>query len=315
MSSGICSVPKEILLNNLHELVSHENTEMRILWANRMACERGGMSLDDIVGGFCYEVWAGRTMPCPGCPVQSAMKTGKPHTREVFDKNGKAWLIHGYPIREADGQITSGMEIALDITDQKRAEKRLKQYRDRLEELVERRTCDLSKTNAWLRKEMEERILAEKALKIRERELEEKSMYLEETNIALKVLLEQREKDRQELEENVLTNVRKSLLPYLEKLKYAGSSQDRETYFKILESGMKQIVSPFFRNMALTQFNMTPKELEIAHLVREGKSTKEIAQLLSLSPRTIDLHRLNIRRKLGLTSKKSNLRSILLSHS
>ena len=315
MSSETCSVPKEILLNNLHELVSHENMDMQILWANRMACERGRMALDEIVGCFCYEVWAGRTTPCPDCPVQSAMKTGKPHTREVFDKNGKAWLIHGYPVRDPQGRISSGMEIALDITELKNAEKSLQQYRDHLEELVEQRTRDLSRTNAQLLQEMEERVCAEKALKIRERELEEKSKYLEETNIALKVLLEQREKDRQELEENVLTNIRKSLLPYLEKLKHTSSSPEQDTYLNIMESGMKQIASPFFRNMGLTQFNMTPKELEVAHLVREGKSTKEIAQLLSLSPRTIDLHRLNIRRKLKLTSKKSNLRSVLLSHS
>lgn len=313
MHTETCSVPKEILLNNLKELVSHESASMKILWANRVACERGGMTIDEIVGRYCYTVWAGRTEPCPDCPVLNAMKTGKPHSREVYDRRGNAWLIHGYPIRDAGGQITSGMEIALDITDRKKAERSLKKYRDHLEELVEIRTRELSKTNAQLRKEMAERIHVEKELKQREQELKEKSCYLEEANIALKVLLEQREKDKCELEENVLTNVQKALLPYVEKVRNAPSALDRGIYLDILESSIKGIVSPFYRNMTLKQFNLTPREIEIASLVKEGKSTKEIADLLILSPRTIDLHRLNIREKLGLKSKKTNLRSFLLS--
>lgn len=309
------SMPKEILLNNLKELVSHESMEMKILWANRVACERGGMPIDEIVGRYCYEVWAGRTEPCRDCPVLNAMKTGQPREREVIDKDGNAWLIHGYPIRDSKGNITSGMEIALDITDRKKAQNNLQKYRDHLEELVERRTLELSGINEQLRKEMKERIDIEKQLKRRERELKKKSRYLEEANTALRVLLKQREKDKRELEESVLTNVEKSLLPYLEKLKKTHSSADRNTYLDILESSINSIVSPFYRNITLNQFNLTPKEIEIATLVKEGKSTKEIAELLVLSPRTIDLHRLNIRQKLGLKSKRVNLRSTLLSYS
>ena len=315
MNPETCSVPKEILLNNLEELVSHESPDMKILWANRMACERGGLAIDEIIGRYCYSVWAGRTTPCPGCPVLSAMETGNPHCREVYDKKGNPWLIHGYPVRDEKGQITGGMEIALDITDLKRAERSLKKYRDQLEEMVESRTLALSETNARLREEMAERVNAERVLKQREQELKEKSNYLEETNIALRVLLEQREKDKCELEENVLNNVQKALFPYVEKVRHARSVADRDTYLDILESSIKSIVSPFYRNMALTHYNLTPREIEIASLVKEGKSTKEIAQLLALSPRTIDLHRLNIREKLGLKSKKTNLRSVLLSHS
>ena len=309
------SVPKEILLNILKELVSHESMDMKILWANRVACERGGMTIDEIVGRHCYEVWAGRTDPCPDCPVEKAIKTGQPHEREVIDKDGNAWLIHGYPIRDSKGNITSGMEIALDITDRKEAENNLQKYRDHLEELVERRTLELSRINQQLRKEMKERIDIEKQLKKRERELKKKSRYLEEANIALRVLLEQREKDKRALEENVMINVEKSLLPYIEKLRKTRSPFDRNTYLDILESSMNSIVSPFYRNITLKQLNLTPKEIEIATLVKEGKSTKEIAELLILSPRTIDLHRLNIRQKLGLKSKSVNLRSTLLSYS
>ncbi|MBT8489517.1 MAG: PAS domain S-box protein, partial [Deltaproteobacteria bacterium] len=164
-------------------------------------------------------------------------------------------------------------------------------------------------------RDITERRQMEKNLLNREAELEEKSRYLEEANTALKVLLEQREKDKKEIEENVLINVEKSLLPYLEKVKNSNNPKEQNTYLDILESNINSIASPFYRNVTLRNFNLTPKEIEIATLIKEGKSTKEIAELLVLSPRTIDLHRLNIRRKLGLKSKRVNLRSTLLSYS
>ncbi|MBN2332429.1 MAG: PAS domain-containing protein [Deltaproteobacteria bacterium] len=308
-------VPREILLNNIQELVVHESREMKILWANRVACERGGLSIDDIVGRYCYDVWARRTTPCPDCPVILAMETGQPHEKEVTDHDGTAWLIHGYPLRDADGTITGGMEISLNITDRKMAEQKLQHYRDQLEELVASRTRELSRTNQQLVKEMQERLQIEKQLKKRERQLEEKSRYLEEANTALRVLLEQREKDKRELEENVLLNVEKSLIPYLEKLRRTSTAADRHAYLDILESSMNSMVSPFYRNITLKNFNLTPREIEIAALIKAGKTSKEIALLLNLSPRTIDLHRLHIRQKLGLKAKHTNLRSTLLSHS
>ena len=58
---------------------------------------------------------------------------------------------------------------------------------------------------------------------------------------------------------------------------------------------------------------MTAKELQVATLVREGKANKEIADLMSVSLNTIEIHRYNLRKKLGLRNKKVNLRSYLLS--
>ncbi|MBN2515208.1 MAG: PAS domain S-box protein [Deltaproteobacteria bacterium] len=146
-----------------------------------------------------------------------------------------------------------------------------------------------------------------------EKELELKSRHLEETNTALKVLLKHRETDKEELQENVLSNVRELIIPYIEKVKTCSHKSDQENYLDILKTNLNNIISPFLRNLRLDHCNLTPKEIQIANLIKEGKTTKEIADLLYLSLRTINFHRENIRKKLGLTNRKTNLQSHLSS--
>jgi DNA-binding CsgD family transcriptional regulator len=54
-------------------------------------------------------------------------------------------------------------------------------------------------------------------------------------------------------------------------------------------------------------------EIQVANMVKAGKTTKDIALILGLSARTIEAVRYAIRRKLGIKKKRSNLRSYLLS--
>ncbi len=153
----------------------------------------------------------------------------------------------------------------------------------------------------------------EKALRESEAELLEKSGHLEEVNAALKVLLKRREEDKEELGENVVSNVRQLVFPYFEKLKKSRLDPRQTTLVDILESNVKEIVSPFATKLSSKFLNLTPAEIKIAGLVRDGRTTKEIAALLRLSENTIVFHRYNIRRKLGLKRKKANLRSYLRS--
>ncbi|MGD9383035.1 MAG: helix-turn-helix transcriptional regulator, partial [Desulfobacterales bacterium] len=81
----------------------------------------------------------------------------------------------------------------------------------------------------------------------------------------------------------------------------------------IMESNINEIVSPFTRKMSLKYLNLTPTEIRIANLIRHGSSTKDIAEIINVSPRTVETHRKNIRRKIGLDRKRANLRSHLLS--
>jgi len=154
---------------------------------------------------------------------------------------------------------------------------------------------------------------AEEALRDRELELELQRQKLEETNTALRVLLKAREEDKRELEEKVLANVKELITPYLKDLKNAGLDSRQKAYLEIVESNLNDIISPFLHHLSSKYLNLTPREIQVATLVKEGKATKEIAEMLNLSLNAVDFHRKNIRQKLGLKNKKANLRTHLLS--
>ena len=152
---------------------------------------------------------------------------------------------------------------------------------------------------------------AEEALEKREMELEVKTHELEDLNAALRVLLKQREEDRNELEEKVLSNVKVLILPQMEKLKNHMDLKGM-SYANVLESNLKDIISPFAKKLSIKYLNLTNREIEVANLIKEGKTTKEIASFLNVSESAVNVYRYHIRRKLNL-SKKHNLRSYLSS--
>ncbi|HPX19746.1 MAG TPA: PAS domain S-box protein, partial [Deltaproteobacteria bacterium] len=201
----------------------------------------------------------------------------------------------------------------VDITERKISEQKLQKAYESLEQRVEERTEELVRANIRLKREIEERKLAEQTLMRKEEELQLESLNLEEANTALKVLLKRGEQDKKELEEKVLSNIKELALPYLGKLK-SGPLDDRQAaYVHLLESSLNDIISPFLQRLSSRYLNLTPTEIQVANLVREGKSTKEISDLLTISKRAVEFHRNNIRDKLGLKKEKANLRSYLLS--
>jgi PAS domain S-box-containing protein len=162
-------------------------------------------------------------------------------------------------------------------------------------------------------RDITERRRAEESLKKREKELDVKTRNLEELNTALKVLLKQREDDKNEIEKRTMSNVKELIIPYIEKLKKGSLDSKDMAYLRIVESNLNGILSPFSHRLSTKYMSFTPKELQIAHLIAEGKTTKEIAELLNTSTGTIDFHRNNIRNKLNLKNRRANLRSYLLT--
>lgn len=155
--------------------------------------------------------------------------------------------------------------------------------------------------------------LTEQALRRSRQEITEREKSLEEANIALKVLLKQREADKADLERKVLANVKSLVFPYLEKLQTARLQPRERTLVEIVETHLRDIISPFLQQMANTDLILTPQEMQVAALIRDGKSSKEIAAILFVSEATVNFHRKNLRAKFGLKNKRVNLRAYLLS--
>ena len=150
-------------------------------------------------------------------------------------------------------------------------------------------------------------------LKERAIDLEIKRKGLEELNTAMRVLLKKRDADKAKIEKYVLANVKQLIEPYFKKIKKTKLNAQQEALLRIVESNLNEIISPFMQEVSLKHFNLTPTEIQIAKQIRYGDTTQKIAQFMNVSPRTVETHRKNIRRKIGLEGKKANLRSYLLS--
>ena len=155
--------------------------------------------------------------------------------------------------------------------------------------------------------------LTEEALRASQAELTDQKQSLEEANIAMKVLLKQREEDKAELEKKVLNNVKDLVLPYVEKLKNSRLKAKDRTLVEIVDNHLQDIISPLLQRFANAKILLTPQEMQVASLVKDGKTSKEIADVLNVSETTINFHRKNLRVKFGLTNQRTNLRSYLLS--
>jgi PAS domain S-box-containing protein len=188
-----------------------------------------------------------------------------------------------------------------------------KNTKEVLERLVGERTAELSEKNKLLAGEVKEHKRTESTLRKKTKQIQLHSSKLQELNTALKVLLKQREEDKRELEEKVLANVKELIIPYLEELKKGRMDARSEMQVSILEANLNNIISPFTHRLSSKYSGFTPREIQVANLIRQGKSTKDIAKYAGVSQSAINLYRHSIRSKLGIVSQKINLRSHLMS--
>jgi DNA-binding CsgD family transcriptional regulator len=153
----------------------------------------------------------------------------------------------------------------------------------------------------------------QKELEVKEAELRSERERLEETNIALRVLLRQRDEDKTRIEETIYANVDRLVLPYLENLLQGRLTDKQRTFAEVIDANLRDIISPFLHNLSALNMLLTPQEIEVANMVRSGRTSKDIAEVLGISASGVDFHRKKLRQKLGLTNSPKNLRSYLLS--
>ena len=148
---------KIAILDSLLEHVIYHDNEMKILWANKAACESAQMQRADLLGRYCHEVWADRQTPCDDCPVIKALETGQPRIVQKMTPDGRWWHIEGHSVRDSTGHIKGTTETALDISERKRAEEAVLKAKNELEIKIKERTVELVEANGKLRQEIEGR--------------------------------------------------------------------------------------------------------------------------------------------------------------
>ncbi|MFZ4441252.1 MAG: PAS domain S-box protein [Syntrophales bacterium] len=148
--------------------------------------------------------------------------------------------------------------------------------------------------------------------KLMEDALVAESQRLEETNTALRVILQRKEEDQKEIERKIATNIRKLVLPNIEKLRGLKLNDLQANCLETVSYNLQQVTSPFLQNLAACFADFTPREIQVANMIRQGKTSKEIAAIFNSSIRSVDFHRDNIRKKLDLSNQKSNLRTFLM---
>ncbi|MEW5948750.1 MAG: PAS domain-containing protein [Thermodesulfobacteriota bacterium] len=232
---------------------------------------------------------------------------------QEFTEDSEFWAGHIHP--EDAPRVFSDLHLLFESghhTHEYRFRHKDGSYRWMHDEL--RLICDpegrpLEIVGYWI--DINRRKQAEKELRKSEETLKMQANHLKEVNAALRVLLKQREDDKKELEEKILLNVKTLIMPYIEELKKRRLDNDQMTYIRVLESNMRDIISPFITKLSSKFLNLTATEIKVAGLIRDGKTTKEIGELLHLSNNTIITHRYNLRTKLNLRNIKVNLRSYL----
>jgi PAS domain S-box-containing protein len=116
---------KVSILDSLAEMVTYQDTDLVIHWANRAALQNAEARRVDIIGRRCHEAHHGRREPCRECPVREALRTGEPCTGEVPAPEGRVWSVSARPVRDDAGRVIGVVESALDVTEPREAEQRV----------------------------------------------------------------------------------------------------------------------------------------------------------------------------------------------
>jgi PAS domain S-box-containing protein len=153
----------------------------------------------------------------------------------------------------------------------------------------------------------------QKSLLELESRVQERTADLKDANTALRVLVNRRAEDQSQLQKRLQLNVNDLVLPVIDELKACSPDKKVMGYLTLLESNLKDVTAPFLNGLQTAYRNLTSREIQVAAMIREGKKTKEISELIGVSPVTVETHRNHIRTKLGLVKGKTNLRSYLLS--
>jgi len=150
-------------------------------------------------------------------------------------------------------------------------------------------------------------------LENRDEELQNTESKVQDANTTLKVLLSAIEEEKRELAERVQFKAEKLILPKVREITEEEDAGRKEALFKAIERAFQELTRAFVPGGVELGKTLSPAELQIVNLIKQGKASKEISDICNISVSTISSHRKTIRKKLGITNRKVNLYTYLHS--
>jgi PAS domain S-box-containing protein len=276
------------LVELIPEAIYESDPSGQIVFLNQAGMKKFGVTADDLKKGLRLESFLQpedrKRATANLRRLLAGENIGPDEYLAVFpDGRTLPYMVHSRPMVR-DGKVVGAQGVIVDITVAKHTQASLESAKDVLELVLRERTGELVK----------------------------KDTELNEANTALRVLLRECEMDNQDLQEKITANVKEFILPSLERLKLRRLPVDTIDLIGVLEQNILHLISPFGRTLGSSLYGLSSVEMRVADLTRLGMTSKEISQLMGLSFRTIDTHRRNIRRKLGLQDSRQTLRQGLL---
>lgn len=263
------------IFNNSPDGISILGLDFTILGVNT-AMERWYEHVTPIVGRKCYEVYHGRSSPCENCPTKVSLRTGKPQTGVVPYEGGG--VVRGsqelsvFPLFDDEGSVFGLIEYVREITD-------LNQEEQIVENL--------------------------------KRRIQFQDQTLHEQEVALEVVLRRSDKAARRVANELVSNINLFIAPLIGRLKEKLAGADALADIALLEDRLARITSPLMSRLSTGHREFTSREREIAALVIEGKTSKEIAEHLCLTIKAVDFHRMNLRKKLRMANSGQSLQARL----
>ena len=260
------------LFNSIEDGISILDTELHIMRVN-FSMQKWYSHKPRLVGQKCYVAYHDRSVPCEGCPIVQAIETQKAH-RDIVSYYMKDSHASGW--HELQGfPILDGSRMVGIV------------------EYVKDITCEVD-------------------LYSKIHTIEKDMGHVKSQNALLKSYIEQKELEKREIEDTIKGNIRKYIKPVLRQMRENFSDRPAESdMVSFLDSLFENIVTPYLSGPS-GLIDFTSREIEIMAMIRAGSTSKEIADALHLSKKTVDFHRANIRAKLHLEPGRDNLRAFLI---
>ncbi len=202
-------------------------------------------------------------------------------------------------------------QFAAALTAKWQAEGELLAINRDLDRLVTEKTRELQLTVEALEKSNQRYRETAQALQEAQAEIAARAEDLAGSNQALQRLIAEKREERRRIEGEIQFTIRELVEPYLDRLERSGLDEAQLTFTRLLRTNLREITAPFMKDLAHRYFRLTPTELRIAKLIKDGLTTKAIADELKMTKRNVDFHRDRIREKIGIKKTRANLKAVL----